>query len=815
MATIDEKNAGLQGITPEVFETPKVESFSASSAFEPPKGDVGIPNFGIEGVTPSGKERVTTATFEQPGLSGVTVDTSSKKEPIVSAIAPPTVIAETVETTPPPPPKVIGKGPEKKPVKVEPKKVEPLKQISDDFITSSSKFFQDLQDPNIPDPVKTAQMNELITSFGPKNQAATDSMLLQLKQQGKEGSGSGNALLFNMARGSNSDFSNIAARMNTESALRIFDANKYGMEKGIQLRQQLNNEQKEKFSQDGLLFAAAVEAGDFDEVSRIAAELGLQDLDTRKLEAMSDLELANFTARSLTDLGFIPEGVRQFSGITGIELDPGDIAVLDPAKQSLIENRQDAIAKMTDPEEIALAMEELAREFPEAFGFSGDPDAAANFVNNIDYTNVEGTANSQKAATDFWQTEAVKSSPDIGGVITVGKKYYESYTDASIDSMYNNVEAKFATLDAEEQQAALEGMDQFGVDSIDDIDTREEKEAFLSINQFNNKKKNVHAIGEQMFIDMGKNTYGTSMQSWFDGSDPLKTPIAKEWIANVMIGGKWTKDEFGNILPDISAITPPWEENSDQFNFFTWPRLYDENGNELPEGDQYSGKEFRSDLDNDSVHNDSQSIGEDDALTRKFKQFQKDDPDSGLTWLEWYDESKGGTSEIGKKFDPLTASEDALNESITLGNQALETGDFSNMSTQQQELFFQNDPEAITKAQNSGKVLDVSSNVLNVADFKRLTDFREAFPDLQFDTTRVNTSLSKVSRGGAGAGNGSVILVNGKPYRLVEFVGILRGAETFLQANDRQSIIRAVRLDIPGAEPEDIGGSRGWQSTAD
>jgi len=760
-----------------VHEKPAIKTITTGGTFGSGTGTdnevQGVKDF--TNIQTSGIFEPDDATPPPPPEPVVTPPPPPAPEPVVAPA--PVVVNEAITATK----KKVDKN---KPIA--PKEIDPLKPISDDFLTSSSKFFQDLQDPNIPDPIKTAQMNEFITSFGSQNQALTDSMMLQLKQQGKEGSGAGNALMFNMARGNNADYSNMMAKLNTQSAQRIFDANKYGMEKGIQLRQQLNAETQEKFRTDGLLFASAVEAGDFEEVARLGNELGLQNLDTTKMEAMSDLEMANFAARSLVDLGFTPEAVNQFSGITGIELDANDIAVLDPARQGLIQARLSSIEKITNPEEKAAAMSELAAEFPEAFGFAGDASAAQNFVDNIDYNDIEANANNQSAANDFWQSESVKSSPNMNGVIEVGRKFFESYTDASIDSQYKTVADKFNSLDAEGKADALAGMDQFGVNSMSDIDTIEEKKAFLSVNKFNNKKKNIASVATEMFTSFGQVTAGTSMADWFDGTDETKSDVAREWIADIIIGGNYETDANGNIVPNLGDIIPPWKDNSNQYTFMTWPRKYDANGNALTGSDVYQGKEFRDDLGSDSVHSDPAAISEDQELTRKYMQFKKDNPDSGSSWLQWYDESKGGTQRVFKKTNLNSSlSSEELN-AVSSFDSSLSTGDFSSMTPEEQVLAFKSDPSLLERMKASNSIEKLSLSGGGIKQPKDNTWNSVEGSGFKFDTvafaeggsSRATTHADK----GAGDGKGTIAIVDGAAYRFIAYRGDLKTGEGKIMA---------------------------------
>jgi len=207
--------------------------------------------------------------------------------------------------------------------------------IANNFTESTAKFNLDLADPNTPDPVKTAQLNEMIAKFGPENQAAMDSMLVNLKQQGLDGQGAGNAMMLLMARGNRAQMSDMVGRLNTESAQRITDMNKWGAEFGLRMRSQINGEIQTEFQNQAGLFSLAVEAGDEVAMKEAAFNMGIPNLDTTKFQTLSDFETAQVISSFAHDLGIPSISGGLIKDATGLDIDTSGLT--NPADKAAFE----------------------------------------------------------------------------------------------------------------------------------------------------------------------------------------------------------------------------------------------------------------------------------------------------------------------------------------------------------------------------------------------------------------------------------------------------------------------------------------------
>ena len=381
---------------------------------------------------------------------------------------------------------------------------------ANDLIEGTTKMILDLADPNTPDPIKTAQVNEMIANFGPQNQSAMDSMVPNLKQQGLDGSGAGNAMMLLMARGNRAQMSEMVGRLNTESAQRITDMNKWGAEFGLRMRSQINNEIQTEFQNQAGLFSLAVEAGDEVAMKEAAFNMGIPNIDTAKFKTLSDFETAQVIFSFAHDLGIPSISGGLIKDATGLDIDTSGLT--NPADQAAFEQRAAFIeSKISNPEAKKAAYLELAAQYPGAFGGFEDTEegraAAEAFVNSLDVSESGAAAQTQKEAIDLWRAESIIDNPNMEGIINAGDRFWESYDEGYIDNAFSNEITKVGSLVTPEggvsrMDEILDAMSGFGVESIEDIDTKEEKEAFMSLSKFNTLKGDVTGTTDQIFDNL-------------------------------------------------------------------------------------------------------------------------------------------------------------------------------------------------------------------------------------------------------------------------------------------------------------------------
>jgi len=679
--------------------------------------------------------------------------------------------------------------------------------LANDFTESTAKFNLDLADPNTPDPIKTAQLNEMIAKFGPENQAAMDSMVLNLKQQGLDGSGAGNAMMLLMARGNRAQMSEMVGRLNTESAQRITDMNKWGAEFGLRMRSQINNEIQTEFHNQAGLFSLAVEAGDEVAMKEAAFNMGIPNLDTAKFKTLSDFDTAQIIASFAHDLGIPSISGGLIKDATGLDIDTSGLT--NPADKAAFEQRASFIeSNISNPEAKKAAYAELAAQYPGAFGYGDDSEGAQAFVNSLDFSESGAAAQTQSEADSFWRTESIKDTPNMEGIINAGDRFWESYDEGYIDNAFSNEITKVGSLVTPEggvsiMDEILDAMSGFGVESIEDIDTREEKEAFMSLSKFKTIQGDVTGTTDQIFDNLMMETAKDPELNKFFTDEKL-AGVTRRWILdNIVIGNNFEFDDDGNVMITTDAL-PPWDERSRQYTFYTWPRAtWDAEGNKT---EIYSGQEFRDDLGLDSVHNTKEAIAEDQALTAAYENYEGTTEDP-LPYREWYDATQGNTKQLEKKFDPTTSDTDFVNDSVAKFDSSLESGDFSDIDDNEWFAILEADASAISKLKDSSGSKSVTDAEINGDEILRVKDFNNLGlrADSEIDGNIQEGNSPDV---GVGEGNGSIIVLNGRPARVVEFFSSSKSSFTG-GVGARQGNMWVVYLDEDPATREkyNVGGS--------
>ena len=495
-----------------------------------------------------------------------------------------------------------------------------------------------MMDPNNSDPIFEQQFNNFLNVKGPENQAAMDAMTLRLKQQGKDGTGAGNALLDDLAISQNVERSQILGKLNAESMQRLIDMNKYGATLQLSINQEKRTQ--ETFDRNNAFEDAdvATEAGDFGKLQEIFNSIpSLAGIDVSKLEKMDGLERADAMATIFAEYGqddaaiaamkeafpgFNEEAYRRSSG----------------ADQDIFDSRWESAMNQSTAEGRKAAMVQLARDLPGMFGFPDDPDAAAASVEGWDFNNLEASSKKMSDATEVFRTLGGYTSPDIGVIQSTAKSYYSDTSDKDLE-----VEYQIAVNDLPDDLSdqIYEILAEHGINSADDIDTRAEKELFLGTKKVVKAREDIETPVMAMFNQLMQNA-PEEMQEWF--TDPKLSEITKSWLFNLNRGGGLVKGEDGIwTIPD-STITAPYDEGSPaQSHIFSFPMTYDASGNLDVAG--YKGGEPLFDENNKAVITDPTQAVNNDNMGKKYRQWRADNPDQNISMEEWYFGTKGANVE--------------------------------------------------------------------------------------------------------------------------------------------------------------------------
>ena len=313
-----------------------------------------------------------------------------------------------------------------------------LFEDASESIKQGLAFFNDIADPNTPDPVYERQLNQFLASIGPQNLQTLNAINFQIKQNGMEGQPAGNALLFAMSRNQGKQMSQVIAGLNTESAQRIIDANKYGLEIGLRVRQQINNERQVDFQNNGLLFSTAAELGDFTTMEDVWSRMsGGLPLDTEAFQRDFEIDSILAEANLAHQLGvYKPTKDLILRAFPQVEFDESAWLAADPARQTAFDNRMILAEQILDPEERKAEILRIAQEFPEMFGYD-NPEDAVRAVGLIDFTNITAVTNKKIGIEDEMRLLAIQTEPNFDIVLALGSQLFENDTSAQISIKFD------------------------------------------------------------------------------------------------------------------------------------------------------------------------------------------------------------------------------------------------------------------------------------------------------------------------------------------------------------------------------------------
>ncbi len=674
-----------------------------------------------------------------------------------------------------------------------------------------------------------AQVNQFMDTINPQNLQLLNALTFKIKQQGFEGQPVGTAMIFTMARLQGKQVSEVIAGFNTEAVEKIIAMNKYAGKFGLQVIQQINTERQLEFTNNRLLITDAALAGDFDVVEELWSRMsGGLPLDTTALERGFDRDEIEAEATLANKLG-VHEPFRQLaeSAFPQIDFDKGTFLLNDPARQFAFSARMELAKQAATPEDRLAQMQAIARDFPEQFGFPGDPDAAVRAVSQIDFTDSSAQLDKREGINIDLQTEATKDEVaiDWDGALLNAKQLFENDNPELLNNKFENT---LKLLDEAGIQDVFDNLAKTGsiLTSLADIETVEDKIEFLAMERFTEiRNSDIGVLTKEIFEQFQKESAESpELSEWF--TDPLLSEIAKDYFAQVILGNLYTIDEDDNFIVDSSKILPPWSDGSrSQNRYLTWPIMYDPDGNFLPEG--YAGDEPWSDINKDGVINSLDATPMQTSLSESWDKFKTNNP--SVTWLEWYHGTKGNTgkfsdanvdaaiaagvlseAEIGEREPPteLETAEEFQQNAVTEFNTSIETGDFSALNDEEWFFLLKGKPENITKLSDSEKVQSFTEADLFGDDIIRKSDFLALGLRADVEIDNDITIEGPEPDTGVGDGNGSIILVNGRPARIVSWVSDSEGS-ALAGVTGRRGNIMVVFLDEDPTtrEPVKVGGS--------
>jgi len=424
----------------------------------------------------------------------------------------------------------------------------------------------DVLDLDTPDPIKEAQFNHLISTIGSTNQAQTDQLILQLKQQGIFGEGAGNAWMLSLARSQGKNFSDIVMKLNVDSAKRILEWTEFGPELAQKIRrsnlqykvnsydfgrQQINDQISAGETDPNIIIGIANQAGInmSPEVASNLIKLG---------EAQTEATLLAVNREVTAPYNEITKTYRDL--IPGLEVNGSLLLGRSPSEQTDFRIRVDAIAKELlagNLENAQEMMKQLKSDYPNVVIGNYDE------WNPDDFTTLE---DSRKMIEWIDQAEAFLGAGDP-------LKAADIIRDNVIDK--DNIPEDFKTVwDSMSPDRKVRVLEQAGL--TEEPVTEEEMLEFLTQDYLNG----LNPGSTDSIIDSYYKNAGPEFRAWL--MTPGNENVAREWIFALKTLGTVTLNDDGTIVPSAGDELPPWNPNSNRSHYYKdWGMgsELDENGN--------------------------------------------------------------------------------------------------------------------------------------------------------------------------------------------------------------------------------------------
>ncbi len=517
------------------------------------------------------------------------VETENKVEPIVSPLSvfegqdkPETIQSfQPIKSTAPIEETDTPVKAEKKLTKRDPKDIEADENLktAENMSNESDEILQGILEGD--DPIRTTELNNYINLMAPSNQAQAEALMLKMKQEGVD-SGALNSMIFSAAIAQGRTMSETIAGINSESANRLYEVAKWGVDRGHNVR--------------------------------------LQDLELRVQEAsLKESEHSNY--KDILDLmqTTIPGVVFNAQAYeNAIEDVPSIKGEIDMARQQIRNHINSESPKgLEDAKQVLV---DLATKFPKIFG---DPEQYRDWnPNNLDKIAASTRKNALRSeASKLISADAESEAFDLvkGSLIDPD--------EALVD--FDGTFARNERLQDNEEVLEIANLDE-NVDLWSD----EDKIDYMAADMVWDIKR--QGIKPEMLYDSYVDTLVGDDKEWLmNNKDPFL-----EWVSNIE-DIDWDS-ETDLLVPKLKNMIPPWEPDSPgAYQYYTWPTYtFDEDGDIIERIDE--GMDFKGDLESLSP----EIISYNNSLDRKYSDYIKSDPSIPLTMQEWYTETAGGVNEI-------------------------------------------------------------------------------------------------------------------------------------------------------------------------
>jgi len=689
----------------------------------------------------------------------------------------------------------------------EKKQSDEIAGITGDIFTDALTNIQKSLDPTTPDPIAEAAFNWQLGKLSPAFSAQNAGLTLKLKQAGIDPNapGAGLAMINQMARQQNASLSDVVGKLNVQSQHRMAELSKWGVDKAMDIQEFQLRKEKDKwqFGVEKLGFLAnTLKSDNPEDYATLLSDFGFSGVDTEQFmkDITSNNELDKQAAlRSLSaDYGQTQKMVSGYA--PGVAVDGASWGGLDPSQLSDVMERLSEIQSDVSkgkPSDIETAREKLL-ELQSLY-----PDVFAGDLSKWD-------PNDLSTLGDFARKEEILA----GSLSLVSRGDDDGAVDLAVSSgLIDPVTApeKFDALwDTQNDRDKRITMELAGL--TEDPITLEEKTRYLAAAQVKGLKDTTDTVGQA--VDQYLENASPEFKTWYQ--EPGNADDFNTFITNMMQGNVMTINDQGQFEVDNRQVLDPTNPDSIiAHKFLDWPYAVDANG-EFIDPSEWGSNENVYQGNNPVTDGDfSESSGGQGYQEKMDKAWESYVARGGSrTRSEWFVDSKGGTDfdvPVGSKEEEKITSgdirEDVEQTAIDKVNALIGsedtpgTGDASSFTTAdlleiEENRDLMNKMVDATTADGTPIFFEISKNF----------GFDDVFNVKQFNQTglkadRIIHQSDKNPSGvesdsSAGSGNGSVVMHEGKFYRIVEFVS--RFFDPLTGKDDRQGQFVLEPIDPEG-----------------
>lgn len=493
------------------------------------------------------------------------------------------------------------------------KKTQALEDKSMDLLSEGLDHIKNMAEGG--DPTIQAQFNSWLNKFSLSNASQRSALMMNLRSQPGfvPGSGEGTAAMLMMARGTNTTLADMMSKMSVQNVQFMMDANKLGIEKAIQVKTFLNEQETHELQ---------------NQISEISIQQGKLNLaGTEQINQANELK----TLKDYGQYDKIAEILN--SKYPGMNVSSASIRSADPATLNAMASQKDSIQALVDTGNAEAAKQQAIgyySQFWQNEGFKSQEEAIA-FANKLDFSAAAFKARSafiESTSSEIRKYAVTKDS-------SAGK--------AAVVDYYKAIGRDPASVGATLTPEQVTEMRQFfdpKAPVVTDLTAEDKKQLGIDWEWYQQSKSAA-----------GANTVGAIYNSFADAAKNAGAPFDadQERMVKSWINAKLT---YGDIAANASApngytiadkaTLMPWDDPATSFYFTTWPK-YDFT-TPTPTQLDAGGQRYSS---INSTNYGSYTAAEDKRLDDAYLAFLHDpNHDKNMTREQWYFNSKGGTVPI-------------------------------------------------------------------------------------------------------------------------------------------------------------------------